>query len=395
MSSVYSTPALLPEESDVLDIIAEVREQVQIYINPEPRRWFGTLRRMAFARAVQASNSIEGYDASLDDVVAAVDNEPTLSTGEETRLALDGYRDAMAYILQVAQDSSATVDEGLLKSLHFMMLKHRLDKSPGRWREGPIYVVREQTGQQAYEGPECLLVPELIAAAIAELENSEAPVLVRAAMAHLNLVMIHPFRDGNGRMARALQTLVLAREQIIAPVFSSIEEYLGRNTQAYYDILGETGQGNWNPLHDARPWIQFCLRAHFFQLRTQLRRIQETERLYHEIGGLVSKAGLPERVTGGLVEAAYGFRLTQAAYKAIVETTAGEEISSLTASRDLRAMVDAGLLRPVGQTRGRYYLREAILDERRGKIQAGRRPRETNDPFEIARGRQQLSLDLG
>jgi Fic family protein len=50
-------------------------------------------------------------------------------------------------------------------------------------------------------------------------------------MAHLNLVMIHPFRDGNGRMARCLQSVVLAREGVLSPVFMSVEEYLGRNTQ--------------------------------------------------------------------------------------------------------------------------------------------------------------------
>jgi hypothetical protein len=83
---------------------------------------------------VQASNSIEGYDARLDDVVAAVDDEPTLSADEETRLAPAGYRDAMTYVLQVAQDPTARVDEGPLRSLHFMMLKHRLDKNPGRRR---------------------------------------------------------------------------------------------------------------------------------------------------------------------------------------------------------------------------------------------------------------------
>lgn len=395
MAPVYVTPSLTPVEIEVLGIIAEAREQLRIYINPEPRRWSGTLRRMAFARAVQASNSIEGYDASLDDVVAAVDNEPTLSTGEETRIALDGYRDAMTYVLQVALDTGAKVDEGLLKSLHFMMLKHRLDKSPGRWREGPVFVVREQTGQQVYEGPDHALIPDLISAMTVELETSEAPVLVRAAMAHLNLVMIHPFRDGNGRMARALQTLVLAREQIMAPVFSSIEEYLGRNTQAYYDILGETGKGSWNPENEARPWIQFCLRAHFFQLRTQLRRIQETERLYLACQDLASSARLPERVTGGLVEAAFGLRLTHSTYRTIVELTAGETISSLTASRDLRAIVDARLLRPVGQTRGRYYLSESVLDEQRQRVQATRTPKETSDPFELALGRRQLSLDTG
>ncbi|NIA03686.1 MAG: hypothetical protein GWP12_04075 [Nitrospirae bacterium] len=78
----------------------------------------------------------------------------------------------------------------------------------------------------------------MLVAALNE-DVSDIPSMVRAGMAHLNLVMVHPFKDGNGRMARALQTLVLARERILAPQFSSIEEYLGRNTPAYYGVLAE------------------------------------------------------------------------------------------------------------------------------------------------------------
>jgi Fic family protein len=390
---VYRTPELQPVEIEVLGMIEELRNQLRNYVDPEPRRWFGTLRRMSFARAVQASNSIEGYDASLDDVVAAVDDEPTLSADEETRLALSGYRDAMTYVLQVAQDQTASVDEGLLKSLHFMILKHRLDKSPGRWRPGEVYVVRESTGERVYEGPPFDQVSQLVAATIGELEGSSAQVLVRAAMAHLNLVMVHPFRDGNGRMARALQTLVLAREQIMAPVFSSIEEYLGRNTQPYYDVLAQVGQGHWNPQRDARPWLRFCLTAHYHQVRTQLRRIEETERLYAACTEVAENHGLPERTTGALVEAAYGLRLTHATYKRIVEVTAGEMVSSLTTSRDLRALVDAKLLEAIGQTRGRHYIGEPSLRAERERIQSTRAPKETSDPFELASG--QLRLVLG
>jgi Fic family protein len=367
-------------------------DELSGYVNTEPRRWFGTLRRMSFARAVQASNSIEGYDASLDDVVAAVDDEPTLSADEETRLALAGYRDAMTYVLQVAQDSAATVDEGLLKSLHFMMLKHRLDKDPGRWRAGEVFIVRESTGERVYEGAHFGQVPDLIAAAIEELEASDAPVLARAAMAHLNLVMIHPFRDGNGRMARALQTLVLAREQIMAPVFSSIEEYLGRNTERYYDVLAEVGKGRWSPQNDARAWLRFCLTAHYHQARTQLRRIDETERLYSACAELVDRHRLHERTTGALVEAAYGFRLTHATYKKIVELTDGETVSSQTASRDLRSLVDARLLQAIGQTRARHYVGEPVLIEQRRHVQSTRTPKVASDPFRLASG--QLSLEL-
>ena len=392
MPQVYRTPELQSADLEVLSLIASLRDQLARYVNPEPRRWMGTLRRMSFARAVQASNSIEGYDASLDDVIAAVDNEPTLSADQETRLALAGYRDAMTYVLQVAQDPTARVDEGMLKSLHFMMLKHRLDKDPGRWRPGEIFVVREATGEQVYEGPDADDVPALIAATIEELEVNDAPVLVRAAMAHLNLVMVHPFRDGNGRMARALQTLVLAREQIMAPVFSSIEEYLGRNTEAYYRVLGDVGQGRWNPHHDADPWVRYCLTAHYHQARTQLRRIEETERLYSACAELAARHGLPERATGGLVEAAYGFRLTASSYRNIVDITAGEEISKLTVSRDLKAMVDAGLLEAVGQTRGRYYVAEPIVREQRRRIQVDRAPKETSDPYDLAQRQLQLSM---
>src|ERR1035437_6738344 len=89
--------------------------------------------------------------------------------------------------------------------------------------------------------------------------------LVRGALAHLNLVMIHPFRDGNGRMARCLQTLVLARDQILEPEFSSIEEYLGGNTESYYQVLAQVGRGRWNPTGDTRPWVRYCLQAHYVQ----------------------------------------------------------------------------------------------------------------------------------
>lgn len=104
--------------------------------------------------------------------------------------------------------------------------------------------------------------------------------LAASAMAHLNLAMIHPFSDGSGRMARCLQILVLAREKILTPEFTSIEKYLGHYTQAYFDVLAEGGGGSWQPHTDARPWVRFCLTAHYRQARTMLRRVEEPEQLW-------------------------------------------------------------------------------------------------------------------
>lgn len=387
---IFDIPSLRDDEHDVIELIADLREQLQDRV-AEPRRWAGSLRRMAFARAVQGSNSIEGYNASLDDVVAAVEGEPTLDADEETQLALTGYRDAMTYVLQIAGDDGLQVDAGLLKSLHFMMIKHELRKNPGQWRPGDIYVLDEE-GKKVYEGPPSEEIQPLVAEMLEQLRNEESPILVKAAMAHLNLVLIHPFSDGNGRMARCLQTLVLARDRVVAPIFSSIEEFLGRNTQSYYDVLAEVGAGAWHPDRDVRPWLRFCLRAHFLQIRTMQRRRAEIEELWNGCVALADRHGLPERCAAALVDTAYGLRIRRGSYQAAGEEMTGEEISNLSASRDLKAMVDLGLLLPVGERRARYYLGGDEATGLRREIRAKRPAEATDDPFRIVREKRQLSL---
>jgi Fic family protein len=387
---IFETPSLRADEHDVIELIADLREQLQDRV-AEPRRWSGSLRRMAFARAVQGSNSIEGYNASLDDVVAAVEGEPTLDADEDTQLALTGYRDAMTYVLQIADDDRLQVDAGLLKSLHFMMIKHELRKNPGQWRPGDVYVLDEE-GKKVYEGPPSEEIQPLIAAMLEQLGNEQSPVLAKAAMAHLNLVLIHPFSDGNGRMARCLQTLVLTRDRVVAPIFSSIEEFLGRNTQSYYDVLADVGAGAWHPNRDARPWLRFCLRAHFLQIRTMQRRRAEIEELWNGCVALAERHKLPERCAAALVDTAYGLRIRRGSYQVAGEEMTGEEISNQSASRDLKAMVDLGLLRPVGERRARYYLGGDEAVGLRQRIRAERPAEETDDPFRVVREKRQLSL---
>ncbi|HET9593703.1 MAG TPA: Fic family protein [Solirubrobacterales bacterium] len=328
----------------------------------------------------------------MDDVVAAVEEEPTLGAEEETEQALTGYRDAMTYVLQIADDDGLEIDEGLLKGLHFMMLKYDLKKNPGRWRPGPIFVHREATDEIVYEGPPSEEVPGLISEMLRELSRGDGPVVVKAAMAHLNLTMIHPFSDGNGRMARCLQTLVMARERVVAPVFSSIEEFLGRNTEAYYQLLEDVGAGAWNPQRDARPWVRFCLRAHYLQAITTMRRREEIERLWNACVELSERHRLPERCAAGLMDAALGVRIRRKIYRSSAEAATGEEISDLTASRDLKAMVDAELLNAVGERRARYYLGAETLSELREDIRSQRPAEAADDPFAMVRERRQLKL---
>ncbi len=382
---IFRTPDLALDELEVIGRIDELRATVRYQVAQAPRRWTGSLRRVMFARAIQGSNTIEGYNATLADALAVADGEAPLDAAEETAQALAGYRDSMTYVLQLAGTPYFRYSDGLLNSLHFMMLKYDISKGPGVFRSGPVYVRHEPTGQIVYEGPSSELVPRLVEGLIEDLNRTDAvPPMVRAAMAHLNLVMVHPYRDGNGRIARILQSLVLARDGILAPEFSSIEEYLGKNTQAYYDVLAEVGAGSWQPLRDARPWIRFCLTAHFRQAQRVLRRVRQSERLWATLEAEVARVGMPDRAIVALFDAAQRLRVTNRAYQE------HGDVSEFAGGRDLKRLVDVELLEPRGEKRGRFYLASPRLLELVAPVWEPDRSPELEDPFKSP----QLSLRL-
>ena len=381
---IFAIPAIDSANREVVGLIHEQRKQLRYNINQNPVRWTGFLRRNTFARAMQGSNSIEGIDASFDEAVAIIDNEKPETVEEENYAALLGYRNAMTYVLQLHDDPYFVMQPQVLKSLHFIMLSYDMTKSPGQWRNGEIYVVRERSGETVYKGPDAERVPALMDELVGQVDDAgDMEPMIKGAMAHLNLAMIHPFKDGNGRMARALQTLVMARDGVLAPTFSSIEEWLGRNTDAYYAILSQVGQGSWHPENDALPWIRFCLRAHFQQAATLIKRNAEIGRAWAEISKIVSEAGLPERTEMPLMDAAFGARVRNHVYRT------AHKISDVVASRDLRKLCEIGMLTPVGEKRGRYYLPTKALLAIRERTRDARR---AADPYELIRQDNQPQL---
>ena len=356
---IYEYPNLDAIDQDVLGMIREQRKLLRHQVNQNPVRWTGFLRKNTFARALQGSNSIEGINANLIEAVAIIDNERPETLEEETIRALQGYRAAMTYIIAIHNDPHAEIDVQFIRSLHFMMMSYDMTKLPGQWRNGPIYVVREETGDTVYEGPVETEIPSLIAELVKQINSADdhESSTVLGAMAHLNLTMIHPFKDGNGRMARALQTLVIARNGVVSPVFSSIEEWLGRNTEAYYAILKDIGEGRWSPQNSALPWIRFCLRAHYQQAVTLMKRNIQVGRVWEKVHKLILDLGLPSRVESALMDASFGYHVKNQTYRD------ENNISEAAASRDLKRLCDSGLLTPVGEKRGRYYLATEMLAE--------------------------------
>lgn len=377
--TIYRPPELDAADLAVINLIEEQKQRLRHYVQNNPQRWGGLLRRNTLARSIQGSNTIEGYNATIDDAMAAVEDEEPMDANEETWREIVGYRNAMTYILQLAEDDHFEFHPQLIRSLHFMMLQHSLKKMPGRWRPGEIFVVDETTGETIYEGPDALDVPALIDELVTYLNvSSDCPIMVKAAMAHLNFTMIHPFKDGNGRMARALQTLVFARDGTLSPIFCSIEEWLGRNTSEYYKILAETGKGSWRPDNNAHEWVKFCLRGHFQQAHTLVKRNEWLGKIYREVQKIQKAHGLNDRVSTVLMDAAIRLKVRAGRYRE------EHDLSDVVASRDLRRLCEEGLLVPNGERRGRYYTgSRELMDIAAGfKISV-----KAEDPYEIVRRR--------
>jgi Fic family protein len=241
------TPSLTVDDQRVLSEIDAFRQQLRHQIQTTPAKWTRGLRRHLTADAVAASNPIEGFRVSTIDAEDLIDGERDVDVSDEDREETLAYERMLTYIQTLHDVEDFHDDLGLINALHWILQGHRHTprKPAGQWRRGPVYVTDPRDSSvAAYTGPPAADVPGLMRELVAWLEADDGtPALVRAALAHLHLVSIHPWPDGNGRMSRSLQTLVIAREGVLAPELSSIEAWLGRpgNTWVYYQQLQRRG----------------------------------------------------------------------------------------------------------------------------------------------------------
>src|SRR5579872_1427352 len=270
---LYETPPATPQIKERLRELDGLREHLGHQVGAAGL-WLGTLRRVLQASSIKSSTSIEGFHVSAGEAVAIVSGRESPTPDDENRQAVACYARAMDHVDVMARDPSFRWTDRVILDLHFDACYFQRDKSPGQWRTSPIGVTGGN-GRIIYEAPDADDVPRLMVEVVDWLESGDldAHVVVRAAMADLHVVSVHPFRDGNGRISRITQSLVLAREGLLSPEFASIEEYLGEHTADYYNALQQTQGGRYQPERDAAYWVGFCIDAHLAQARRRLEQI--------------------------------------------------------------------------------------------------------------------------
>lgn len=375
---LYPTPKLTAEDVRVLGEIDAMRRDLRHALRDTPAKWTSGLRKFLTADAISASNSIEGFRVSTVDVADLMEGEHDVDVSEENRAETVAYQHMMTYIQTLHDVPDFAYSKGLLNALHWMLQGHRhtMRKPAGQWRYGPVYVTDARDPSiAAYTAPDADLVPALMTELIDWLNApDDTHALIRAAMAHLHLVSIHPWADGNGRMSRSLQTLLIGREGVLAPEFSSIEAWLGRpgNTWEYYRSLASRG-AVYQPDQDVSSWLRFNLVAYHEQAQAVRNRLARSGRVWQLLAEFADSRGLEDRVVSALLDVAMTGRVRRLRYEH------AEGLSLQQAQRDLRDLVSLGVLEPVGRTRARYYTEGLGFSE--AALTEARTPRAITNPY--------------
>lgn len=345
---IYETPPLSNKVRSKLETLDDLRLRMSQRLDRE-MPWDPPLRRFVKGDSYASSTRIEGYQVEGSRTLELVSDKSESLPRNENEEALACYAHAMDHVATLAVDPEFQWNKRVVLDLHFEACRFQKDKRPGLIREGSIRVTSPEGGT-AFTAPPASEVSDLLEQLVRHLENPKSSVdpAVEAAMAHLNLVSIHPFEDGNGRISRIVQSLVLARDGQLAPEFGSIEPFLAKNTPAYYTALMKVQKGTFSPERDPSSWIEFCVDAHIEQARERMKLIENAATRWARLEAIVEKRGWEDRLVIAL-EQTLGAGTDRARY------ASEADVSNATASSDLRRLLDAGLINQVGKGRSTTY----------------------------------------
>lgn len=228
----------------IVNLIAEIAGKIERYALLLEQDISLRLRKANRIKTIYSSLAIEGNNLSEDQVSDIIEGKNVVAPIRE----IQEVKNAIAtYNLF---DTLNPFEEKDLLRAHASMMKALVDNA-GKWRQGNVGVFGDTACVHLV--PPAQRVPLLMHDLFDYLKNSDDHLLIRSCVFHYELEFIHPFMDGNGRMGRLWQSLILAR---LHPLFEHlpIENMVYANQQAYYDaITASTAKG------ESTPFIEFML----------------------------------------------------------------------------------------------------------------------------------------
>lgn len=306
--------------TDILKLLSEVSQKIgevnaSFLVKQSPE-----LRKINRIRTIQASLAVEGNTLSIDQITAIIENKRVLGPAKdikEVSNAIEVYNQLKKFN-PFAEKSFLSAHKALM---------HGLIKNAGQYRNSGVGIVKGS--QIAHIAPPASNVLYLMKDLFDYIKTSKEPILIRSCVFHYEMEFIHPFSDGNGRMGRLWQTLLLIQEY---PLFEFLpfETLISKNQKKYYQALSNSDKQG-----ESTIFIEFMLKI----LSDSL-----DELLKERSGPISSQDRIRLFISSGVKE------FTRKDYMNYFKT-----ISSATASRDLLLAVKENLITKSGDKNKTTY----------------------------------------
>jgi len=305
------------------------------------------------------SSMIEGTQSSLFDLLLfEVDEEPGAPINDVREVS--NYVSALNYGIK-RLDEGFPLSLRLLKEIHARLLAHGrgAEKTPGEFRRSQNWIGGTRPGNAVFVPPPADKVNDCMGALELFLHDQPeaTPVLLKAALAHVQFETIHPFLDGNGRLGRLLVTLLLCEQKALREPMLYLSFYFKTHRQIYYDLLNRVRlNGDWEA------WLDFFAEAVTVTAEQAVDTAQRLEALAQADRERLQSL---KRAAGSALRVHHELLSRPVATSRVLEKATG--LSHVTVNKSLDHLCDLGIAAELtGQRRNRVFSYKsyiAILNE--------------------------------
>lgn len=290
------------------------------------------------------SSKIEGTQATLDEVLEHEAGQDYDETKTQDIQEIVNYRTALTLARQTLEARPLSLS--LLLQLHKRLMDsvRGQNKSPGEFRKDQNWIGPQGCSQEdaTFVPPSPLQLMDHLQAWESYLQGEDVDALIQASIVHAQFEMIHPFKDGNGRIGRLLIPLYLYQKKVLGTPMFYLSEYLEQYREGYYGCLqGISQRSDWDG------WIAFFLTAVTQQATANAKKVRQTMDLYEEMKTRIADITHSQHSIR-LLDAIFDRPVFQASH--IVKQT---ELAKQTVMPLIKAMRDASILTVLREASGR------------------------------------------
>lgn len=305
----------------------------------------------ALVRTVHYGTHIEGNELNLSQAEKVIMGDNVVARQRDIQEVIN-YRKVIEYIGDAGEDFKKQIDDEFIKKLHEIAVRKILPQEQGgEYRKTQVVVKNSYTGKVSFKPPLSVAVAFQISDLIAFINNQagqDIHSVLKSGIVHYEFVRIHPFLDGNGRVARALSTLLLFLEGYDIRKFFSLEEYFDKEAQRYYEALQSVEKHD----GDLTPWLEYFtegLAIELSKIKDKVEKISIDGKLRQKLGGkplMLSDRQLKLieyiQETGFLQNQAFDMLFPM--------------VSEDTILNELKGLLKAGIIRKQGKTKAAKYV---------------------------------------